>query len=120
MFRKILVGISCPVVAFLSVIAMGEDAVTADPKHYVVEFENERIRIIRVNYGPGEKSVMHTHGPNAAIFLSDINVRMHLPDGSSTDIAAGHGEAQWAENEEHMPENIGDEAFEVILVELKE
>lgn len=120
MLKKILVGISCLVAALVSLTASGEDAVTADPKHYKVAFENDKVRIIRVHYGPGEKSVMHTHAPNVAIFLSDINARMHLPDGTSTDIAASKGETQWAENEEHMPENIGDEPFDVILVEVKD
>jgi hypothetical protein len=28
------------------------DAVTADPKHYSVSFENELVRFLRVRYGP--------------------------------------------------------------------
>ena len=35
------------------------DPINVDPKHYKVEFENERVRVLRVSYGPGEKSVMH-------------------------------------------------------------
>jgi hypothetical protein len=45
---------------------------------------------------------------------------MHLPDGTSEDIPAEAGVTQWAENEEHLPENLSDEPFEVILVELKD
>jgi hypothetical protein len=30
------------------------DAVTADPKHYSVSFENDVVRFLRVKYGPGE------------------------------------------------------------------
>ena len=37
------------------------DAVTADPAHYSVSFENELVRILRVSYRAGEKSVMHRH-----------------------------------------------------------
>ena len=29
------------------------DAVTADPKHYSVSFENDVVRFLRVKYGPG-------------------------------------------------------------------
>ncbi len=97
-----------------------DDAVLVDPQHYAVEFENDKVRIIRINYGPGEKSVMHTHGPNAAVFLSDIDVRMTLPDGTSADITAEAGATQWADEEHHLPENLGDEPFEVVLVELKQ
>ncbi len=120
MSKKILVGISFLSAIFLAGATFAEDATTADPKHYTVEFENDRVRVIRVKYGPGEKSVMHTHGPNVAVFLSDISVRMHLPGGTSMDIPAEAGVTQWAENEEHLPENMSDEPFEVILVELKD
>ncbi len=120
MFRKVMVGIACLAAGFLSTMAAGEDAVTADPEHYKVEFENDHVRVIRVKYGPGEKSVLHTHAPNVAIFLTDISVRMHLADGTSEEVNAPRGVTQWAENENHLPENIGDEPFEVILVEIKE
>ena len=52
------------------------DAVTADPNHYSVEFENAAARLIRITYGPGESSVMHRHPPNCAIFLRDQPVTM--------------------------------------------
>lgn len=97
-----------------------KNAVIADPQHYTVEFENDRVRIIRIKYGPGEKSVMHTHGPNAAIYLTDIAGRMTLPDGTSIDVTAETGDTQWADGEEHLPENLSDEPLEVVLVELKE
>ena len=31
------------------------DPVKVDPKHYKVEFENERVRVLRVSYGPGQE-----------------------------------------------------------------
>ena len=98
----------------------GEDAVTADPQHYAVEFENDKVRIIRIKYGPGEKSVMHTHGPNAAIFLTTNAVRMTLPDGTSSEVTGEAGATQWSDAEEHLPENLSDDPLEVVLVELKE
>jgi len=66
MTKKVLIFISFLTAIFLSSTTMAEDGVVADPEHYTVEFENDKIRIIRIKYGPGEKSVMHTHGPNAA------------------------------------------------------
>jgi len=120
MLKKLLLGVSCVAVTFLSFAAIGEDAVTADPKHYKVEFENDRVRIIRIKYGPGEKSVMHTHGPNAAIFLSSSKARMTLPDGTSQEITTEIGATQWTDSDHHLPENLGDGPLEVVLVELKE
>jgi len=80
MTKKVLICISFLAATFLSSTTMAEDGVAADPEHYTVEFENDKIRIIRIKYGPGEKSVMHTHGPNAAIYMvrakSPLCIRM--------------------------------------------
>jgi hypothetical protein len=115
-----LIGISFLAATFFSTTTIAEDAVKADPQHYTVEFENDRVRIIRIKYGPHEKSVMHTHGPNVAIMLSENNVRMTSPDGTSEDVLQEVGMAVWADAGEHLPENLSDEPLEVVLVELKE
>ena len=120
MFKKIIIGISFIATTLLATATFAEDAVIADPEHYTVEFENDRVRVIRIKYGPGEKSVMHTHGPNVAIFLTGSTVRMTLPDGTSSEDTQEAGGTQWSDAEEHLPENLSDEPMEVVLVELKE
>jgi hypothetical protein len=37
-------------VSLLSTVIVAEDAVAIDPAHYSVEFENDKIRIIRAKY----------------------------------------------------------------------
>ena len=120
MNMKILGCITTFAIAFFSVNAIAEDAVDADPERYTVEFENDKVRVIRVKYGPGEKSVMHTHGPNVAVFLTSNKTVFHLPDGTSVDASTEAGGTQWSDAEEHLPENLSDEPLEVVLVELKE
>lgn len=120
MFRTAIIGLSFLATTFFSAVAIAEDAIIADPKHYTVEFENDKIRVIRIKYGPREKSVMHTHGPNLAIYLTDNDVRMTLPDGTSSEVRSKTGATQWSGAEEHLPENLSDHPLEVILVELKE
>ena len=46
------------------------DATRLDPKHYRLETENEQVRIIRVRYGAGERSVMHAHPSSIVVFLT--------------------------------------------------
>jgi len=97
------------------------DAVTADPSHYSVDFENEAARLIRITYGPGESSVMHQHPPNCAIFLHDQPGTMESPDGEVTETqAAGVGTVSCTEGEVHLPTNTGDGELELILVEFKD
>jgi hypothetical protein len=105
--------------AYLAVPAFAEDAVKADPKRYTVEFENDKVRIVRVKYGPGEKSVMHSHGPHVAIMLTKNATRMTFPDGKSELSDEDVGTASWNDGGEHLPENLSDDPLEVILVEVK-
>jgi hypothetical protein len=49
------------------------DPVKVDPKHYKIEFENERVRVLRIRYGAGEKSVMHSDPESISVFLTDAH-----------------------------------------------
>lgn len=100
--------------------AYAQDPVKVDPKHYKVEFENDQVRVLRITYGPGEKSVMHEHPASVAVFLSDANARFALPDGTSQDRAMKAGSTQWNDTGTHLPQSTGKKNFELILVELKE
>ncbi len=99
--------------------ALAQDPVTVDSAHYKLEFENEQVRVLRITYGPNEKSVMHYHPDGVAVMLTDNAVRMTLPDGSTEDMEVKAGEAIWTPAEHHLPENLRDQPFELILVELK-
>ncbi len=119
MTKRLFIGVSVFVAMCFAAVTIAEDAVEADPEHYTVEFENDKVRIIRIKYGPGEKSVMHTHGPHVSIMLTESTWRMTLPDGSINEETTEIGAAVWTDADEHLPENLGDEPGEVILVELK-
>ena len=74
-------------------VALAQDPVKVDAKHYKVEFENEQVRVLRITYGPGEKSVMHEHPDAVAAFLTDSKCKFHLPDGTNAGAGQedGHG-----------------------------
>lgn len=99
--------------------AVMTDPTVADPDHYAVEFENDAVRVLRINYGPGEESVMHYHPDSVAVFLTDVEAQFTLPDGSVEDASAPAGSVIFSSAGAHQPRNIGDLAFEVIEVELK-
>jgi hypothetical protein len=44
---------------------------------------------------------------------------MHAPDGTSEDQSPKKGDVGWTEAVTHLPENLGDEPAEVILIEFK-
>ena len=104
---------------FAASIARAQDPVKVDPKHYTVEFENDTVRVLRIHYAPGEKSVMHAHPAGVAVFLTDHKNKMTFPGGKSEVMSGKAGEVQMAPAGEHLPENVGDKPMELILVELK-
>lgn len=111
--------ISALFVCALSTVALAQDPVKVDGNHYKVEFENAQVRVLRVQVGPGEKSIMHRHPNAVAIFMTDVNGKFTFPKGPAQDISRRAGDVLWTPAITHMPENVGDQAFEVVLVELK-
>jgi quercetin dioxygenase-like cupin family protein len=111
------VGLAFQVIA--AAPAMAQDPVKVDAKHYKVEFENDRVRVLRITYGPHEKSVMHAHPANVAVFLTDSSAKFTLPDGKTVPSEFKAGMVQWDAGGKHLPENVSDKPFELILVELK-
>jgi quercetin dioxygenase-like cupin family protein len=100
-------------------VGVAQDPIAVDSKHYSVEFENDKVRVLRIKYGPHEISSMHGHPASVAIFLTDAQGRFTYPDGRSEDINATAGQVLYMDAVVHDPANTGDEPFEVITVELK-
>lgn len=110
----------CVVLCFGCVVmASAQDAVKVDPKHYTLISENDQVRILKIHYGPHEKSVMHSHPNTVVVFLSDAKGKFSFPDGNSQDFTTKSGEAQYGPAGTHLPENTGDKPLDGILVELK-
>ena len=95
------------------------DPVEIDPKHYTVVFENDRVRVLCIRYGPGEKSGISGHPAVVGVFRSDGIIRFTYPDGKKEDITITAGQVLQFDAPEHDPETLGDKSFEVIAVELK-
>ena len=107
------------VALLLSTTTWGQDPVKVDPKHYKVEFENDEVRVLRIQYGPGEKSPMHSHPDGVQVFLTDVHAKFTYPDGKSEELTGKAGEAKWHPAFAHQPESLSDKPFELILVEMK-
>jgi quercetin dioxygenase-like cupin family protein len=62
---------------------------------------------------------MHEHPAGVAVYLTDLKGRFTLPDGQTVEEEGKAGEAVWTDAGPHLPENVTDQPFELILVELK-
>lgn len=95
------------------------DPVAVDPEHHKVEFDNDRVRVLRVNFKPHEKLKEHEHPNAVAVFLTDTDSKFTLADGKTREGRGKRGEATWAAGEKHVVENKSNKPAEVILIELK-
>ena len=91
------------------------DAVTADPKHYTVEFENDIVRVLRVRLGAGESAPAHAHTAYCAIELSDSSMR----EGNGPTSESKAGQVFCGDATSHGPRNVGKALAESIVVEFK-
>ena len=117
--KRIIMLVAAVGWVFAALVARAQDPTKVDPKHYTVEFENDTVRVLRIHYGPGEKSVMHSHPEAIAVFLTDSNNKMTFPSGDSETKSVKAGDVQMTPAGAHLPENVGDKPMELILVELK-
>jgi len=120
MTKKLIAALSLIAAVGTPQAVFADDAVSAYPDQYTVESENDRVRVIRIHYEPGQKTGMHSHGLNVSINLTGGKFLMTLPDGSSQEVDGTAGQATINEAGEHAMENIGDTPFDGLLVELKD
>lgn len=96
-----------------------QDPVKVDAKHYKVVLENAQVRVLRITYAAGEKSVMHEHPDAVAVFVTGGSVKFTMPDGKTEQRDTKAGDAVWTPAGKHLPQNVGSKPFELILVEMK-
>ena len=62
---------------------------------------------------------MHSHPATVAVFLTDAKGVFTFPDGKKQEFTVKAGEAMYSAAATHLPENTGDAAMDLIVVELK-
>lgn len=82
-------------------------------------FENERVRVVRYRFEPGDKDEMHGHPDRVQILLTDSKTRVMTLDGKTTLSQGEAGQVYWWPAVQHSVQNVGDNPLEGILVEMK-
>jgi quercetin dioxygenase-like cupin family protein len=95
------------------------DPVKLDPKYHTVDFENERVRILRTVLEPHIKSPMHEHPSYVVVYVTELHTTMALSDGRLVDNVRRKGDVAWRDAMRHSTENIGGQTAMEIQVELK-
>jgi quercetin dioxygenase-like cupin family protein len=96
------------------------DPLKVDPKDYKLEFENSKVRVIRVRMPAGKQVPLHEHSLNrVVIYISDQNGIMTTSDGKTTPAVHKAGEFSWGTPVTHTEQNKMDHTFEAVVVEFK-
>jgi quercetin dioxygenase-like cupin family protein len=116
---------ACKVLSMVSLvllwsgIALAQDAVKVDPAHYKVISDTPSVRVLKITYPVGGKSVMHSHPDSMVVPLADSKVRFATPDGKSEEMDLPKEGAMFTPAGTHNPSNLGKTPVDAILVEFK-
>ena len=99
--------------------AVAQDPTKVEPKHYKLHFENDRVQVVDVYYGPHEKSEMHEHPGGVSVSVTGGHLRFTDQNGKVTEVFAKAGEARWFPPFKHKVENLGDEPYNAVYIGIK-
>jgi quercetin dioxygenase-like cupin family protein len=96
------------------------DPIKTDPKHYKLEFENAQVRVFRVKIEAHGTAPMHQHSLNRiTVFLTDQEFRITDSHGKVETMKHKAGDAVWGTPTTHTEENLTDDPFQVVAIEVK-
>ena len=94
------------------------DAVTVAPDRYSVAKDSAGIRVLNINYKPGDSSGMHSH-PDAVLYVIEAGkTEFTMPDGSKQVAELKPGDAMVMAAGTHSVKNIGTTTTKAVLVEV--
>src|SRR5215472_10864232 len=102
-----------------AVLAQAQDPTKVEPRHYKLDFENDRVQVVSIHYAPHEKSAMHEHPGGVVVILTEAHLRFTDENGKTREIFSKPGEARWYPPFKHRVENLGDSPYDAVYVGLK-
>jgi quercetin dioxygenase-like cupin family protein len=106
-------------VCFTSLGSFAQDPTKVEPKHYKLDFENDKVQVVSVHYGPHEKSAMHEHPGGVVVVLTEAHLRFKDEKGKVREVYSKPGEARWYPPFRHEVENLGDTPYDAVYVGIK-
>jgi hypothetical protein len=96
------------------------DTVKLWPKFFRIPIDNQQVRVLVAHVPARQKFAMHQHALNRVLVtLTDQHFRVIDESGKAVEIKLQAGDVHWAKPNEHSEENLSDQPFEGVVVELK-
>ena len=102
-----------------STVVFAQDPTKVETKHYKLDFENDKVQVVSVHYGPHEKSGLHEHPGGVVVILTSAHLRFTDENGKTREIFSKPGEARWYPPFKHRVENLGDTPYDAVYVGIK-
>lgn len=97
-----------------------QDPIKAAPNAYKkVILENDNVRVLEVEVGPGETIPWHSHPNHVAYALTDAKIDITDKDKPTITAELKAGEALYIPAVTHMAKNVGTASAKLIVTEIK-
>ena len=90
--------------------------VALDPTHFRLILENDRVQVIRVRLGPGEKTMIMDIPAHVMTCLTGQHVRIVHAHDKPAERRHKTGDSLWVDKNEYGLENLGEKPAEWIVV----
>ena len=107
------------VLCLASTATLAQDPTVVEPTHYKLAFENDKVQVVDIHYGPHEKSKMHDHPGGVVVYISDGHLKFTDQDGNVKEVYAKPGDARFFPPFKHKVENLDDKPFDAVYIGLK-
>ena len=112
--------IGCVMIFVLALgAAWAQEPTKVEPTHYKLDFENDRVQVVYVHYGPHERSSLHEHPGGVVVVITGGHLRFTDENGKTQEVYAKAGEARWFAPFKHRVENLGDTSYSAVYVGIK-
>jgi hypothetical protein len=115
--RKLISSIVFPVLALS--LTLAQDATKVEPRHYKLAFENDKVQVVYIQYGPHEKSRLHSHPQGVVVNITEAHLRFTDENGKTQDVYSKPGEARWFPPFRHTVENLGETSYSGVYIAVK-
>ena len=110
---------SAAVFLFAALPALAQDLRKVAPKNTNIEYEDARVRVVRLKIAPDESLPMHERPARVVIALTANNVRLTSPDGKEHTVRVPAGNIAWSGPGKRSVTNL-DQPLENVIVEMKD
>lgn len=97
-----------------------KDPLKVAPTQYKLEMDNDQVRVLRSRVAPKGSIPLHEHGLNrVVVFLTDQDFKITKADGTVDLLKHKAGDVTWSGPVTHKEENLSNQPFEILIVEIK-